>query len=533
MKIGRKISLSFIIIMMIIFSCSASVIYIEARHNLKSSIYSNLLTAIQTRSVHIQSVLDDYMENCKITASEITSLDTADNHNNVYQINSKIKDILQNNDDICKISVLDNGGRIIATTHDNTGIYMEDDIGFFNGSCQGVCIKDPQFDSHTGSFALPVVSPIMADGEYSGMLILFYKAHRLFRITLNNTGLGETGEMYLINSKGYMITPSRFFKDAVLKQKVDTDNSRNCFSHMIQPETRHEEVKVFRNYRGIDCLGAHIFFPETKWGLIAEISEDEALSPLRRIRIIFLLLIICIPVIVWMTGQIVSKSIASPIMKLLEATRIIGNGDLDHKVGTDADDEIGELSRAFDTMIEDLKQSATSISILNREIEERKKAEDALKKSEKRYRSLVETLPAVTYIAAIDDTSSTSFVSPQIFDFVGYKQEEYMADPDIWIKRLHPDDRDRVIKEVKESHEKNIPFVSEYRMIAKDGRIVWIRDEAGIVCDDEGAPLFLQGIMLDVTEMKLTEQILKDSEEKYRSIFDQARDGIVLIDMET
>ena len=163
-----------------------------------------------------------------------------------------------------------------------------------------------------------------------------------------------------------------------------------------------------------------------------------------------------------------------------------------------------------------------------RNVSERKQAEDTLKKSEARYRTLVEQLPAVTYTASLDEKSTTLYVSPQIKDLTGFTAEEYKCDPDIWRKQLHPDDRDRVLKTIHRSHAEKEPFVVEYRMIAKNGSIVWFRDEAVIMKDEKNQPLFLQGVMHDITRHKQADEEIR----KFKTIADKAGHGIVMADLQ-
>jgi len=162
-----------------------------------------------------------------------------------------------------------------------------------------------------------------------------------------------------------------------------------------------------------------------------------------------------------------------------------------------------------------------------RDITERNKAADALSESEATYRTLVEQLPAITYIAALDDASTTLYVSPQTKNLIGFTSEEYKSDPDIWRKQLHPDDRDRVLKTVSRSHAEKKPFVEEYRMFAKNGSIVWFRDEAVIVKDEKNQPLLLQGVMHDITEHKAAEEALQESELRYRTLFETLPVGVL------
>ncbi|MBE9572696.1 MAG: PAS domain S-box protein, partial [Proteobacteria bacterium] len=151
---------------------------------------------------------------------------------------------------------------------------------------------------------------------------------------------------------------------------------------------------------------------------------------------------------------------------------------------------------------------------LEREINQRKQTEKALLESEARFRTLVEKIPAIIYIAALDKYSTTQYVSPQIESILGYTQEEYKEDSSLWGKRLHPDDRERVLKELVVTHQSDIPFVAEYRMLPKDGRSVWVRDEAVIVKDDAGEPLFLQGVMYDISERMRYDEELRNSEKR-------------------
>jgi PAS domain S-box-containing protein len=164
------------------------------------------------------------------------------------------------------------------------------------------------------------------------------------------------------------------------------------------------------------------------------------------------------------------------------------------------------------------------IKELGNEAFERKKTEEALRESESKYRTLVEQLPSAIYIAAIDEASTTLFISPQVEEILGFRPDEWKKDNDIWLIQIHPDDRERVLAEVEASHKIGGSFLSEYRMTTRDGRTIWIRDQAKIVQDDEGRPLFLQGMMSDITDLKQAQEALRESEEKYRNIFENVQD---------
>jgi diguanylate cyclase (GGDEF)-like protein/PAS domain S-box-containing protein len=119
-----------------------------------------------------------------------------------------------------------------------------------------------------------------------------------------------------------------------------------------------------------------------------------------------------------------------------------------------------------------------------------------------RYRSIVEHLPAVTYIDALDDAASTLYVSPQVEELLGYAAHEWLGDPDLWLRIVHPEDRPRAAAENQRHNETGESFSLDYRVYRKDGRIAWIRDEARMIRDERGVPTFSIGVMIDVTTMK-------------------------------
>ncbi len=137
------------------------------------------------------------------------------------------------------------------------------------------------------------------------------------------------------------------------------------------------------------------------------------------------------------------------------------------------------------------------------------------------YRTLVRDLPVGTYIVALDSIGTPLYVSPHIPRLVGYSPEEWTAGPSLFLQQLHPDDRERVLAAVAHSKASAEPFSAEYRLLTRDGRVLWIRDQAVVVLDETGRPQYLQGVWEDITERKQAEEALHESQARMRLLLEQ------------
>ena len=144
------------------------------------------------------------------------------------------------------------------------------------------------------------------------------------------------------------------------------------------------------------------------------------------------------------------------------------------------------------------------------------------------YQLMAEQLPAITYIVELLPQPHTIYISPQVLPMLGFTQEEWLADPDFWVRQLHPEDRDRVLADVHRHNETAAPFYNEYRIQTKTGQTVWIRNNASCLRDHAGRPAAVYGVMLDITERKQAEQALGDSEAQNHALI-QAIPDLVFV----
>ncbi|MGZ8572122.1 MAG: PAS domain-containing protein, partial [Actinomycetota bacterium] len=139
----------------------------------------------------------------------------------------------------------------------------------------------------------------------------------------------------------------------------------------------------------------------------------------------------------------------------------------------------------------------------------RVEAERELAESDARGRALVENIPAVVYEMGPDDERRTVYVSGAIEALLGYSREEWLEQPDIWQELLHPNDRETELAAHDRQSASGEPWSREYRLIAADGRTVWVRDQATLVRDEQGEPITWQGVMLDITGQKEADELLR------------------------
>ncbi|MGA3210260.1 MAG: PAS domain S-box protein [Terriglobales bacterium] len=151
---------------------------------------------------------------------------------------------------------------------------------------------------------------------------------------------------------------------------------------------------------------------------------------------------------------------------------------------------------------------------------------------EARYRALVEQIPAVIFMAYLDRGIGEAYVSPQIEAALGFSQEEWLEDPVRWYSQIHPDDKPRWSAEAAEMFLTGNPLRSAYRVMARDGRVIWFRCEARMIRKQNGEPWFIQGVGFDITDLKRTEEALQDERNVFSAILDTVGALVVVLDGE-
>jgi signal transduction histidine kinase len=211
-------------------------------------------------------------------------------------------------------------------------------------------------------------------GSLVGVLAGSMDLAELSVIMVQQSGLSRTEDSYLVNSSNYFITEPRFGQDYALKKSVYTEG-------VIAGLAGQDGWKLYNDYRDVPVIGAYKWLSEYDMCLLTEIDEEEAFSPIYSMARVIVPVACSLVLLVVLAAFLFARTLTHPLQKLVTGAQMIGGGDLDYKVGTEARDEVGELSRAFDRMTSELKTTLVSRNELAREITERKKAEEELKRS--------------------------------------------------------------------------------------------------------------------------------------------------------
>jgi PAS domain S-box-containing protein len=253
------------------------------------------------------------------------------------------------------------------------------------------------------TFSMFVMAPIESfANQFVATAVFEVDMAPIYKLIQDTTGLGASGETLIAKKMGdgaLFLNPLRHDPGAALQRKVVFGEKRALT--IQQALSGKDGIGLSIDYRGQEVIAAWRYLPSLHWGMVAKIDASESFEPVMKMRGFIIILVVAVLIIEMFLSVMISKSISDPIRSLMVGTEAVGAGDLDYKIGTDAEDEIGQLGRAFDQMTQKLKQITTSRDELDLEVKAREKAQAALIESETRFRQLVEN--SLTGISIIQD----------------------------------------------------------------------------------------------------------------------------------
>ena len=252
--------------------------------------------------------------------------------------------------------VLNQKGVIVgATQKEHLGLNRSNDEYYVHGK-KGAYLKDVYMSDITGKIGFAVSAPIKDEtsGRFLGIMVNRYNLDTINRIVGQTEGLGRTGELYLVNKDGFIMTKVRNLDMKPLEKKIDTEPFRAFLKN------KKDFSGIYTDYRGEKVVGISMGGTLDKelnknWLIIAEVDEAEAFAPATRMIFLIFLVFIAIAAAVVVIGLKFASTMVDPLSRLSLAAREVAKGDLTVKVGqTKNEDEIGELSKSFGMVLESL-----------------------------------------------------------------------------------------------------------------------------------------------------------------------------------
>jgi PAS domain S-box-containing protein len=252
-------------------------------------------------------------------------------------------------------------GHISASTNEEQDGKLRDTRRYFMEGKSRTYIEGSYFSPALEQPVMTVSTPLKAmEGRLVAVLAGRLDLGELSEIMVQQSGKSGTLDTYLVNSFNFFVSEPRFGKDYVLKKAVRTEGTEAGLSGK-------DGIGFYNNYRGVPVIGAYKWLPEFRMCIITEIEQSEAFAPVERLMWIVVGSVIVICLAAGFLGMFFARTISRPLRSLASGAEEIGSGNLECRVGTASRDEIGELSRAFDKMTQELNKTTVSRDTFLRE----------------------------------------------------------------------------------------------------------------------------------------------------------------------
>lgn len=373
MKIAKKIGVVYFVSAVLMTIIALTIIYLITRNAFKESMGNHLASLVRSRAHHAVTYLDASEESVKqlsksILIKRILSIPASSREYGILkeEVMERINDTVAAKKDLLDIDITNAQGIVVASTNYRHSGRPRRMSGGRLRQHGRILIEDVYWDPEEEKGLMGFAAPVEDKNEIRGMVYMKFRLDTIEEIVGDLTGMGESGEAYLINENGYMITPSRFMENTFLKVGIGSQKEMACFD---RADASVYDLRSCADYRGVKVVGVYTAIPELKWTLVSEIEAKEAWSLLGRIRGMLIALTAIIPLLAWAIGRLLALLIMKPLQALRVGAEIIGDGNLYYTTNIRTDDEIGELSQAFDEMTEHLRKTTISRDYINNIIE--------------------------------------------------------------------------------------------------------------------------------------------------------------------
>lgn len=534
MKIKEKILLTFLVSFTLVYLTTGFIITHYTINTLKKQITS----AVNQSLISKQDLLEIYLANQKSkvqllaktnkSLGDLLNLSKTDLNYGKVQIdveNLLSEQVLNN---YSKLDLVDKNGLLVTTSNK-----FKKDSRLYTAALNYSNIKSTQItDFHISDISnkiyIAIISPIFDEQTKSviGFLVASQNADDLYKIIGDNTHLGFSGKLYLINSNMILLSPAISLRsEHILKQKVDTSGTRNCLSQGKTSSIINDNVSEYLDYRNIKVLGKGVFLPTMNWCLLSEVDSSEALSSVNRFIIIASILYLLTLLIFYIIITKLTQYLSKPFQQIRQGLKVLKTGNFNYKIENHSSDEVGELTQDFNAaiiafqksqedMLQKVREQTEKINAQNQEMERDKSAlltimEDLSKQKEKLAQekayddSLLSSLGEG--IIVTDKEGNILLINRQAEEMVGWKNAEVLGRK--WSDQVPLEDEEgNLIPKEKRAIGK---VLSQGKAVVSQGRYYVRKDKTRFPVATVASPVIFDGkvvgsiaVFRDITKEK-------------------------------
>jgi PAS domain S-box-containing protein len=522
----------FLVLSLLTVGVMGLIVNVRATDDLRTAVLDQLNTAADSKASVVERWLDEQLRTVVFTAGlfdrapgegdHVQSLLSGEGEADAARdaLRETLAFVVRQTVDAQELMILDLAGTIqVSSFREHEGVDQSGE-GYFQRRSSSTGIDGVFQWALQDALAIAAVTPLEVEGEQVGVLVAMLDLSRLHAILLEQAGLGGTGATILVSAdhrqvRGRLTTDPGILQSEGINAALSGSGGQGMYD----------------DHEGTPVIGAYRYLSEIDAALMAEISQEEAFAPARELAALIGLVGLASAALLAFGIWVISRAITRPILALASTATRVAGGDLEAMAPVTSEDEVGTLSRAFNDMTAQLREN---VSTLERRVEERtaelSSALAAQQEAEARYRRLVEELPLSLYIDRPDAAARSIYVNPTIETMFGYPAERWFEEG-FFEGILHPDDRERVVADHADAFARAAERWSwDFRLVAADGRTVWVHDEAVVVKDEAGVPQYVQGFMMDVTDEREAALEIRRQKQYFEELVDASPVAIVVMD---
>lgn len=518
-------------IVLVVILFGGTITFVILQSSLNAQIHSQLesisLLKINSVNLYLKTGITEleYMANSE---KEILSYLEKQNKNEEIKLREDFNAVVVENKALSDISILDKNGKILISSHLNDEGKIKSNESFFQKARDKTVIQNYYFDVISNHPAMFIATPIKdSQGKFVGEIIGDVSVNDINDIVVSRSGLGNTGETFIVNSFNMVVTDLLKEQDSAFRKTIYSKEIKDCLSG-------NSISKTSLDYHNDTVVGHYSWFPELKSCMVTKIDTSEALLPVKRATIIFVIVISILGVILGIISFIGSRMFIGPLKKLRDQIIRIKDGDFNANVNIKTKDEIGEMATIFNDMAQSLSRYKTNIEteVVGRTIELNDKVSD-LEKTKKAVVNLLEDIEVEKKISenqaddlkkfklVLENTSQhviitnpegvIIYANPAVEKITGYSKDEVIGNrPSLWGRQMPADFYEKMWAKIKDDKE---TFSGEIQNKRKNGEVYTAKSIISPVIGDNGEIEFFVGIETDISKEKALEKAVLDEKE--------------------